>query len=198
MVKIEKKSNTRFRIAIALFILAITTPFLLTMASQKSDIYWAIARPIPAGGEITREDLSEIAAEMGSGSHSYLTPGTDPVGLVATRSFLVGELLDSRFLGDSQSKSLEEVSIAVTSSDIPMATELGDYVAIFQLIDAQNGEQETPPLRVLSRAFISDINRKSSNFGNSVIITLSLDQSQIPILLAASSKGRLVVVGKNG
>lgn len=198
MAKTEKKSNTRFHIAIALFILAITMPFLLSMASNKSDIYWTVARPIPAGGEITREDLREIAAKMESGSNIYLTPNTDPIGLVATRSFLVGELLDARFLSDSQSSDLEEVSIAIASSDIPMATKLGDYVAIFQLIDAQNGEEARPPLRVLSRAFISDINRKSSNFGNSIIITLSLDQSQIPLLLAASSKGRLVVVGKNG
>jgi hypothetical protein len=84
------------------------------------------------------------------------------------------------------------------SSDIPMASMVGDSVSIFQLLDAQNGEEAMAPKRILSGVFISDLDRKGSNFGNTITLTISLDQAQVPILLAASSKGRLVVVGKDG
>jgi hypothetical protein len=198
MVAKENKSNTRFQIAIALFLLAIATPFLISVISSKSEQYWSIARPIAAGSKITREDLKEIAAKVDSSDHNYLSTHINPSGTITTRSFLVGELLDARYLSDSVPSNLEEVSIAIAASDIPMATQVGDFVAIFQLIDAENGEQALPPLRILSKAFISDLNRKGSNFGNTITLTLSLDESQVPILLAASSKGRLVIVGKNG
>jgi hypothetical protein len=198
MVKLEKKSNTRFHIAIVLFLLAIGTPLLVSVAASESEQFWAIARPIPSGSEISIDDLMKIGARVDSNNHSYLTTEVNAIGSITTRSFLAGELIDVRFLIDSAQSNLEEVSIAIASSDIPMASKVGDYVSIFQLHDAQNGEEAVAPKRILSGAFISDLNRKGSNFGNTITLTISLDQFQVPILLAASSKGRLVVVGKDG
>ena len=198
MVKLEKKSNTRFHIAIVLFLLAIATPLLVSVAASESEQFWAIARPIPSGSEISIDDLMKIGARVDSNNHSYLTTEVNAIGSITTRSFLAGELIDVRFLIDSAQSNLEEVSIAIASSDIPMASKVGDYVSIFQLHDAQNGEEAVAPKRIRSGAFISDLNRKGSNFGNTITLTISLDQFQVPILLAASSKGRLVVVGKDG
>jgi hypothetical protein len=121
-----------------------------------------------------------------------------PIGSITTRSFLANELLDARFLIENVRSNLEQVSIAIMASDIPMASMVGDSVSIFQLLDAQNGEEAMVPKRILSGVFISDLDRKGSNFGNTITLTISLDQAQVPILLAASSKGRLVVVGKDG
>jgi hypothetical protein len=198
MVKIEKKSNNRFQIAIALFILAIITPFLISLASSKSEQYWVIARPIPSGSEITIDDLKSIAMRVDSNEHDLLLSSTNLIGLVTTRSFLANELVDVRYLRDARESMLEEVSVAVASSDIPMKTKVGDYVSIFLLQDAKNGESASPPIRILSGVFISDLDRKGSNFGNTISLTLSLNQESVPALLAASSKGRLVLVGKNG
>jgi hypothetical protein len=198
MVKIEKKSNNRFQIAIALFILAIITPFLISLASSKSEQYWVIARPIPSGSEITIDDLKSIAMRVDSNEHDLLLSSTNLIGLVTTRSFLANELVDVRYLRDARESMLEEVSVAVASSDIPMKTKVGDYVSIFLLQDAKNGEPASPPIRILSGVFISDLDRKGSNFGNTISLTLSLNQESVPALLAASSKGRLVLVGKNG
>jgi hypothetical protein len=198
MVKLEKKSNTRFHIAIVLFLLAIATPLLLSVTASESEHYWAIARPVPSGSEISIDDLMKIGARVESNNHSYLTTEVNAIGSITTRSFLAGELIDVRFLTNSAQSNLEEVSIAIASSDIPMASKVGDYVSIFQLHDVQNGEEAVAPKRILSGVFISDLNRKGSNFGNTITLTISLDQSQVPILLAASSKGRLVVVGKDG
>jgi hypothetical protein len=198
MVKIEKKSNTRFQIAIVLFILAITTPFLLSLASSKSEQYWVITRPIPAGSKITIEDIKEIGMRINTSDHDFLISSINLIGLVTTRSFLANEVVDVRYLRNAENSFLEEVSIAVASSDLPMKTKVGDYVSIFLLQDAKNGEPASPPIRILTGVFISDLDRKGSNFGNTISLTLSLNQESVPALLAASSKGRLVLVGKNG
>ena len=198
MVKIEKKSNTRFQIAIVLFVLAITTPFLFSLASSKSEQYWVIARPIPSGTEITMDDVKKIGMRVDSNEHDFLVSSTNLFGLLTTRSFFANEVVDVRYLRDAEQSLLEEVSIAVASSDIPMKTRVGDYVSIFLLQDARNGEPAWLPIRILTGVFISDLDRKGSNFGNTISLTLSLNQESVPALLAASSKGRLVVVGKNG
>ena len=194
----KEKSSTRFQIAIALFLLAIVTPLLISLNSGKPEQYWAIARPIPSGSAITLDDLRMIEMKLGTNEHDYITSSTNPIGLVTTRSFLANEVVDIRYLRDEAQSDLEEVSIAVASSDIPMKTKVGDYVSIFLLQDAQNGEAASPPIRILSGVFISELDRKGSNFGNTISLTLSLDQESVPALLAASSKGRLVLVGKNG
>jgi hypothetical protein len=198
MVKIEKKSNNRFQIAIGLFVLAIVTPFLISLASSKPEQYWVIARPIPSGSEITTDDLKSIGMSVDSNEHEFLPSSTNLTGLITTRSFLADELVDVRYLRDARESMLEEVSVAVASSDIPMKTKVGDFVSIFLLQDAKNGEPASPPIRILSGIFISDLDRKGSNFGNTISLTLSLSQESVPELLAASSKGRLVLVGKNG
>jgi hypothetical protein len=194
----KDKSNTRFQIAIALFLIAIITPLLISIASGKPEQYWAIARPIPSGNQITKEDLKIIGMSLNAKEHDYISSSTNPIGLVTTRSFLANELVDIRYLRDIAQSALEELSIAVASSDIPMNTKVGDYVSIFLLQDAQSGEAGAPPTRILSRVFISELDRSASNFGSTISLTLSLDQELVPALLAASSKGRLVLVGKNG
>lgn len=194
----KEKPNTRFQIAIVLFLLAIITPLLISLTSGKSEQYWAIARPIPSGSQITLDDLKMIGMNLDTNGDDFLTSSTNPIGLVTTRSFLANELLDFRYLRDEMPSHLEEVSIAVASSDIPMKTKVGDFVSIFLLQDAQNGEAALPPIRILTGVFISDLDRKGSNFGNTISLTLSLNQESVPALLAASSKGRLVLVGKNG
>ena len=198
MVKIEKKSNTRFQIAIILFLLAIVTPFLISLTSTKPEQYWVIARPIPSGSEITLDDLKKVGIRVDRDESDFLTSDTNLVGLITTRSFLANEIVDVRYLRDTEQSMLEEVSIAVASTDIPMSTKVGDYVSIFLLQDAKNGEPVSPPVRILSGVFISELNRKGSNFGNTISLTLTLNQESVPALLAASSKGRLVLVGKNG
>ena len=198
MVKIEKKSNTRFQIAIVLFLLAIITPFLISLTSTKPEQYWVIARPIPSGSEITLDDLKKVGIRVDRGESDFLTADTNLVGLITTRSFLANEIVDVRYLRDTEQSMLEEVSIAVASTDIPMKTKVGDYVSIFLLQDAKNGEPVSPPVRILSGVFISELDRKGSNFGNTISLTLTLNQESVPALLAASSKGRLVLVGKNG
>jgi hypothetical protein len=198
MVKIEKKSNTRFHIAIALFLLAIITPFLISLASTKPEQYWAIARSIPSGSEITLDDLKKVGIRVDREEGNFLVSDTNLIGLITTRSFLANEIVYVRYLRDTAQSMLEEVSIAVASTDIPMKTKVGDYVSIFLLQDAKNGEAASPPVRILSGVFISELDRKGSNFGNTISLTLSLNQESVPTLLAASSKGRLVLVGKNG
>lgn len=198
MSKIAKKSSTRLNIAILFFTISILASLLLSMAGNSKTQYWVVARPLPVGIEITEADLQKVGLELNSNESNYLDSEVNLIGSVTLRPFLRGELIDARFLTRGEKIDYEKVSISLAASDIPISTAVGDFVSIFQLFDSRNGEPVKAPLRVLSKVFLSDLERKGSNFGNTLTVTLLLNQSQVPALLAASSQGRLVIVGAHG
>lgn len=198
MSKISKKSSTRLNIAILFFTISILASLLLSIAGNSKIEYWVVARPLPVGIEITDADLEKVGLELNSNESNYLDSEVNLIGSVTLRPFLRGELLDARFLTRGEQIDYEKVSISLAASDIPISTAVGDLVSIFQLFDSRNGEPVQAPLRVLTKVFLSDLERKGSNFGNTLTVTLLLNQSQVPALLAASSQGRLVIVGAHG
>jgi hypothetical protein len=92
----------------------------------------------------------------------------------------------------------QQLSISVRSVDLPSSVEVGEVVTIFQLHDAKNGESREPPHHIASGVFIAAIDRKSSNFGGEVALTISVDRDAMGALLDATTSGRLVIVKSHG
>jgi hypothetical protein len=59
-------------------------------------------------------------------------------------------------------------------------------------------EKPLTPELVISGAFLNSINRKDSNFGSDISLTVSVENSEIFGLLRATASGRLVIVRSNG
>ncbi len=82
--------------------------------------------------------------------------------------------------------------------DIPAQIALGETINIYQLHDSQNGELPDKPQKILNRAFVSSIDRKGTNFGGEVALTISINRADITNLLWATSSGRLVAIRTHG
>jgi hypothetical protein len=171
----------------------------MSLAANHSEKFWVVLHPIAAGTQIDAADLGLQSVSLGASSDRYLSHTANPIGSITKRNLVSGELLQSVALtDDSQAMNHQEIGISIRSVDLPSSVEVGEVVTIFQLHDVKNGEASAPPHHIAGGVFISSIDRKSSNFGGEVAITISVDREVVADILDATTSGRLVVVKSHG
>ncbi len=196
---IKKKSQNRMFVAVALFLASITASFLIAFISHQGSSYWVMSSPLPAGARITAEDVLLSKVTIGRSISGYLPMSSSPVGSISKRSLAAGEILHQSALTQStKALSSESISLPIRATDFPPTVKPGDLVSIYQLHDVRNGESGIAPQLIISPAFIEGVAGKDRNFSGELSITVSLNRSDIPTLLAATTSGRLVIVAIRG
>jgi len=157
--------------------------------------YGVVRKPITIGGEVGPEFLALIAVSLGDSKGRYLSTTFNPTGSVSLTRLSPGELIPIGTLAKAGEAEInEEISLSLRSVDIPIQVGPGSLVSIYQLHDAKNGEVTSDPFQILQRAQVISLDRKGSNFGGEVALTISASPRDVYRLLAASTSGRLVAV----
>ncbi|CAN2213937.1 SAF_CpaB_FlgA_like domain containing protein [Candidatus Nanopelagicaceae bacterium] len=191
----KKVHSPRFIISIALFVAALLASFLMSLAANQREGYWIAVNPVAAGSEVRIQDLTQIEVNLGESHSKYLPTSINPAGSISLRRFSPGELIAIESLskpGDTEIN--EEISLSLRSVDIPTHVAPGSVVNIYQLHDAKNGEIPIDPFQILQGAQVVSLDRKGSNFGGEVALTISTSPREVGRVLAASTSGRLVAV----
>lgn len=191
----KKAHSPRFVISIALFVTALLASFLMSVAANQKERYWVAINPIAAGGEVRTQDLTQMEVTLGESRGKYLPASINPTGSTSLRKLSPGELILIQSLArPGELEKNDEISLSLRSVDIPTGVATGSLVNIYQLHDAENGEAAKEPLLVLRSAQVSSLDRKGSNFGGEVALTISVSPRDAGRVLAASTSGRLVAV----
>lgn len=191
----RKAHSPRFVISIALFVAALLASFLMSIAANQKERYWVVINPIAAGSEVRTQDLGQIEVTLGESGDKYLPATINPAQSVSLRRLLPGELIliqSLSMLGESEINN--EISLSLRSVDIPTGVAVGSLVNIYQLHDAKNEEAAIEPTLILRSVQVSSLDRKGSNFGGEVALTISASSRDAERVLAASTSGRLVAV----
>jgi hypothetical protein len=185
--------SPRVIVAGVLFLAALLSSFAFAALSDRSAGYWVLTHPVAAGSLLTSADLEIIDASLVGNQDLYLAEDLSP------RYIAAGEFIStSAVTEDLQDFDAEQVPINVFTSDIPATIEVGEPISIYWVPEPQDSQSLSTPELLLTGVFLRSIDRKSSNFGNGLAITVSVDNSQVKRLLAGTSNGRLVIVKSNG
>lgn len=197
--QLQKKSQSRMFIAIALFVASIATSFFIAFLSNQGSSYWVVKEPVPIGAKIASADIGLVKIKLARATAGYLSSAISPVGAISKRALIQGEILHRSALTESARElTAESISLAIRSSDIPPSVKLGDQVSIYHLHDVRNGENQIEPRLVISSVFVKEISGREGNFSGDLSITVSLNRDDIPTVLAATTSGRLVIVAIGG
>jgi hypothetical protein len=199
MKKSDKAAQTRLVVAISLFAAAVISAMALTALGNRSDTYWVARVSIIPGAQISENDLTEIDVSLGEASGRYLSKGVLISGAYAVRRIQEGELISINSISDTPSEMQSgQVPLSMRGSDLPEDIELGESIDIYWVPEVMGMEKAATPELVISGVFLNSINRKASNFGSDISMTVSVGKSEIVNLLRATASGRLVVVRSNG
>jgi hypothetical protein len=191
----KKVHSPRFVISIALFIAALVASFLMSIAANQKERYWVVINPIAAGSEVRTQDLAQIEVTLGESDDKYLPANINPAQSISLRRLSPGELILVQSLARvGESEINDEISLSLRSVDIPTGVATGSLVNIYQLHDAKNGEAAIEPQLILRSVQVNSLDRKGSNFGGEVALTISTSPRDAERVLAASTSGRLVAV----
>lgn len=195
----KKTSRARFILALTLCGGALLASFLMSRAAASRENYWVVLHPISAGTAIEARDLGYQSVVLGTSAGTYLPATTNPIGSITRRRLAAGELLEgSALTEDSVFLTHQQISLSVRSVDIPNSIQIGELISLYQVHDRRSGESEIAPDYVLGEVFVAAIDRKGSNFGGEVALTISVDRSDVPAVLAATTSGRVVAVRSHG
>lgn len=199
MNNVKKASQTRLVVAIALFAAAVISAMALTALGNRSDTYWVARHSLIPGSQILEGDLSQVQVALGQISADYFSKDSDVIGSYALRAIAKNELISVSSVSDMpRGAKSGHVPISIRGSDLPSDIEIGEKLDIYWVPEAMGIQKAEPSTLVISGAFLNSINRKASNFGNDISLTVSVTNSEIFSLLQATSSGRLVIVRANG
>ena len=164
--------SPRVIVAGVLFIAALLSSFAFAALADQSSHYWA--------------DL-------------YFEENAPPIGMISTQLIGAGQFLaKSALTQESAQFDREQVPLNILPSDIPAMIEVGEPISLYWVPDAVDSQSLSTPTLLLTGIFLESIDRKGSNFGSGLAITVSVDSSQVAKILAGTSHGRLVVVASHG
>ncbi len=190
--------RTRTPLAITLIVASFLSAFLLASFSRSTTKYWIATSDLTVGHQISTADLRLVDMNLDSSSMRYLSKELDPVGQTLVHAVLNGELIGIKAVSSNASLlASSAVPLSIRSVDLADGIQASDLVDIYWVIDSQNGEYPQEPVLVLGTVVVLSVEAKSKNFGTDAAITVSVEQTQVLRLLAATTQGRLVVIRSN-
>jgi hypothetical protein len=193
----NKKSSysARMPLAITLIIAAFASAFFISTYSNKGADYWVVANSFAPGHLITESDLVATHMNLGNSSENYLSTSDQLIGLVATRTMGVGEVIStSDVTTSSQAMSTSAVPLSLRSADLASGVIVGDSVDIYWVLDSRNGEGVMDPILILGGVSLIGLDDSKNAIGGDIGITVAIEETQVLRLLSATTQGRLVVV----
>ncbi|KRO37603.1 MAG: hypothetical protein ABR55_02355 [Actinobacteria bacterium BACL15 MAG-120823-bin78] len=195
MKNTKSSYSARMPLAITLIVAAFASAFFISTYSNRGDNYWVIASSVTPGHVMTASDLVAVHMNLGESSSNYMSTSDQAIGLVATRTMVVGEVISVSDLAASvDAMATSAVPISLRSADLASGISTGDPVDIYWVLDSRNGEPVVDPILIMGGVTLISLDDSKNSLGGDISITVAIEETQVLRVLSATTQGRLVVV----
>lgn len=193
-----KPSQSRLVIAIVLLVLSVAISVGFSISARSGERFWVAKSALLPGTTIDASAIEEVTLSLGDRARLYFSGSQSPELLTTKRFFAPGEIISRSGTTELlQDEMTVLVPLSIRSVDIPEDTQAGNLVSLFWVLDSRS-EALFEPEEIARDIFIKSIDRRGSNFGSDLAVTVSVSQSQVAKLLSFTSGGRIVVVPSHG
>jgi hypothetical protein len=195
MKNTKSSYSARMPLAITLIVAAFASAFFISTYGNRGDNYWVIASSVTPGHVMTASDLVAVHMNLGESSSNYMSTSDQAIGLVATRTMVVGEVISVSDLAASvDAMATSAVPISLRSADLASGISTGDPVDIYWVLDSRNGEPVVDPILIMGGVTLISLDDSKNSLGGDISITVAIEETQVLRVLSATTQGRLVVV----
>jgi len=191
----------RLVLGVLLVLVSVVVGARVLSSADRSQTVWAASRDLAPGTQLTAGDLHRSRVRLfGDDTQRYVSGGA-PVGYVLRRGVGADELLPYQALvKPTDDIAFREVTVPVARGHLPPGLAAGMQVDVYVSPQAKAGAAPaaTPPRLVVRNVTVVE-RPKASGFAGSAgteePILLRLRPTEVPVLLAAMSEGRIDLVG---
>ena len=195
----KSKIQTRVLIAAALLLLSVLSSVAISALSNQKESFWIAKRELTPGQQIAATDLAKVWVNISALPGTYLATDVNPIGKIIINRIPRTSLIASQSISDQTNAiNSAEISLTLRTVDLPGNVAAGDRVSIYLVEDAEPGAFPSEPELILGDIYLGAIERRSSNFGSEVAISIAIGRTEIADVLRATTYGRLVLVKLNG
>ena len=187
--------SARLPLAITLIVASFASAIFIATSTNRGADFWIVKAPVITGHTISSLDVGLIHLNLGSSSKLYLGKDFAPIGMIATRSIRIGEIISTADLTSaSDAISTSAVPLSVRSVDIAKGLDIGEGVDIYWVQDSRNGEAIIDPILILGGVTLLTLESSGNGFSSEVGLTIAVEETQVLRVLSATTQGRLVVI----
>ena len=172
----------------------------ISNSSSRMITVWSAAVDLGKGEVITAEDVVISKVLLPSNAANYIDGQVSIIGSSVVRAIGAEELIPAYAVSEQIDEQLQQVSIAISTSQVPKDIRSGQRVDIYGITKSELRSQNLESGRYKSRLIASDlvidqVDNQANTLGGDLVITLLVPRPIIPNLIEDMGNYDFILVG---
>ena len=172
----------------------------ISNSSSRMITVWSAAVDLGKGEVITAEDVVISKVLLPGNAGNYIDGQVSIIGSSVVRAIGAEELIPAYAVSEQIDEQLQQVSIAISTSQVPKDIGSGQRVDIYGITKSELRSQNLESGRYKSRLIASDlvidqVDNQANTLGGDLVITLLVPRPIIPNLIEDMGNYDFILVG---
>lgn len=190
--------SPRYIFGVILIFASFLSAFVITQRADRTITVWSATVDLAPGSQITSESIEPMRVRLVDNAEQYLSADAEIIGASVLRGIGSAELIPAFALSKEKSLNLQRVPLSISRDRVPAGLKPGSAIDIYAIPDRNlPGISEAIPKRsklLIAGVVIETIDNASSDIGGNLLVTLLVDQVQVPEIVDAMADSQFILV----